>query len=198
MIVLFLAIVALIGLTPVPAYPGWHGNSARFHEHDVGLWRIGHWVHGDYGGRFGWWGGLWNGRSGTGSYTPIIRFRSVYAADGHPDTCAPGSLPPRPRHPASITVPSLRAITPMSRSVPAAGKPCQPRHRHLRRAALLHDVLVVWGAFAIFGYVWHWQSDNLFVTAMIMLASRCMTPSSSSTGCARIFATRRPVQTSQR
>jgi SecD/SecF fusion protein len=33
--------------------------------------------------------------------------------------------------------------------------------------ALLHDVLVVWGAFAIFGYVWNWQIDNLFVTAML-------------------------------
>jgi len=62
MIVLFLAIVALMRPTPVPAYPGWHGNIARFHEHDVGLWRSGHWVHGDHGGRFGWWwvvDGVW-------------------------------------------------------------------------------------------------------------------------------------------
>ena len=33
--------------------------------------------------------------------------------------------------------------------------------------ALLHDVLVVWSAFAIFGYLWNWQIDNLFVTAML-------------------------------
>jgi preprotein translocase subunit SecF len=28
-------------------------------------------------------------------------------------------------------------------------------------------VLVVWSAFAIFGYLWNWQIDNLFVTAML-------------------------------
>jgi preprotein translocase SecF subunit len=33
--------------------------------------------------------------------------------------------------------------------------------------ALLHDVLVVWGVFAIVGYVWNWQIDSLFVTAML-------------------------------
>ncbi len=34
-------------------------------------------------------------------------------------------------------------------------------------AALLHDVLVVWGAFAIMGYIFKWQIDSLFVTAML-------------------------------
>src|SRR5262249_11526470 len=33
--------------------------------------------------------------------------------------------------------------------------------------ALLHDVLVVWGAFAILGYFLDWQIDSLFVTAML-------------------------------
>lgn len=33
--------------------------------------------------------------------------------------------------------------------------------------ALLHDVLVVWGAFAILGYAFNWQIDSLFVTAML-------------------------------
>jgi len=33
--------------------------------------------------------------------------------------------------------------------------------------ALLHDVLVVWGAFAILGYALNWQIDSLFVTAML-------------------------------
>lgn len=33
--------------------------------------------------------------------------------------------------------------------------------------ALLHDVLVVWGAFAILGYLLNWQIDSLFVTAML-------------------------------
>ena len=34
-------------------------------------------------------------------------------------------------------------------------------------AALLHDVLVVWGAFAILGKLFDWQVDSLFVTAML-------------------------------
>ncbi|HEV2472578.1 MAG TPA: protein translocase subunit SecF, partial [Chthonomonadales bacterium] len=33
--------------------------------------------------------------------------------------------------------------------------------------ALLHDVLVVWGSFAILGYFLNWQIDSLFVTAML-------------------------------
>lgn len=33
--------------------------------------------------------------------------------------------------------------------------------------ALLHDVLVLWGAFALLGYFFGWQIDSLFVTAML-------------------------------
>ena len=39
-----------------------HGDIARFHEHDWDLWRGGRWYHATHGGRFGWWwvaGGLW-------------------------------------------------------------------------------------------------------------------------------------------
>lgn len=42
--------------------PGWHGDIGRFHEHDWGVWRGGHWAHGIHGGRPGWWwvvGGAW-------------------------------------------------------------------------------------------------------------------------------------------
>jgi hypothetical protein len=42
--------------------PGWHGDIARFHEHDWGVWRGGHWAHQGHGGREGWWwvvGGVW-------------------------------------------------------------------------------------------------------------------------------------------
>jgi hypothetical protein len=38
------------------------GDIGRFHDHDWGLWRGGHWEHGDHDGRFGWWwiaGGAW-------------------------------------------------------------------------------------------------------------------------------------------
>ena len=34
-------------------------------------------------------------------------------------------------------------------------------------AALLHDVAVLWGAFAILGLLFNWQIDSLFVTAML-------------------------------
>lgn len=40
----------------------WHGNIARFHEHDWHLWRGGHWTRARHGGRLGWWwvvGGAW-------------------------------------------------------------------------------------------------------------------------------------------
>ena len=35
--------------------PQWHGDIARFHGHDGGVWRGGHWAHANHGGRFGWW-----------------------------------------------------------------------------------------------------------------------------------------------
>ncbi len=35
--------------------PGWHGDIHHFHDHDFGVWRGGHWFHGNYGGRLGWW-----------------------------------------------------------------------------------------------------------------------------------------------
>jgi SecD/SecF fusion protein len=34
-------------------------------------------------------------------------------------------------------------------------------------AALLHDVGVLWGMFAVLGYLFNWQVDSLFVTAML-------------------------------
>jgi hypothetical protein len=33
----------------------WHGDIARFHQHDWGVWRGGHWAHAHHGGRLGWW-----------------------------------------------------------------------------------------------------------------------------------------------
>ena len=33
----------------------WHGNIARFHDHDWGVWRGGHWSHARHDGRLGWW-----------------------------------------------------------------------------------------------------------------------------------------------
>jgi hypothetical protein len=33
----------------------WRGDIRHFHEHDVVVWRGGHWVHAWHGGRFGWW-----------------------------------------------------------------------------------------------------------------------------------------------
>ncbi|MFA7268765.1 MAG: hypothetical protein WC073_05435 [Sterolibacterium sp.] len=40
----------------------WHGEIHRFHEHDLALWRGGHWHHGRHVGQLGWWwivGGVW-------------------------------------------------------------------------------------------------------------------------------------------
>jgi hypothetical protein len=33
----------------------WHGHIERFHEHDWGVWRGGHWRHELHDGRWGWW-----------------------------------------------------------------------------------------------------------------------------------------------
>lgn len=33
----------------------WHGDIRHFHEHDLGRWHGGHWVHGRHAGRAGWW-----------------------------------------------------------------------------------------------------------------------------------------------
>ncbi|WP_296447882.1 hypothetical protein [Rhodoferax sp. UBA5149] len=35
--------------------PQWHGDIARFHEHDWGVWRGGRWAHSRHDGRLGWW-----------------------------------------------------------------------------------------------------------------------------------------------
>ncbi len=35
--------------------PPWRGDISRFHEHDWGVWRAGHWAHARHGGRMGWW-----------------------------------------------------------------------------------------------------------------------------------------------
>ena len=32
-----------------------HGDIWRFHEEDLGLWRGGHWFHGEHFSRLGWW-----------------------------------------------------------------------------------------------------------------------------------------------
>ena len=45
-----------------PVVRGWHGDIARFHEQDWGIWRTGRWTHQRHDGRLGWWwvaGGLW-------------------------------------------------------------------------------------------------------------------------------------------
>jgi hypothetical protein len=36
--------------------PGWgHGDIRHFSHYDARVWHGGHWVHGNYGNRFGWW-----------------------------------------------------------------------------------------------------------------------------------------------
>ena len=62
---LTMLLVTLAGLVLpalAPAHPQWHGHIARFHEHDLRIWRRGHWVHGLHAHRLGWWwvvDGVW-------------------------------------------------------------------------------------------------------------------------------------------
>ncbi|HQU15912.1 MAG: hypothetical protein ACYC18_05655 [Gammaproteobacteria bacterium] len=40
----------------------WRGDIRHFGHHDLRIWRGGHWYHGPYEGRFGWWwvvGSFW-------------------------------------------------------------------------------------------------------------------------------------------
>ena len=46
---------ALAQRAPHSGPPQWHGDIARFHEHDWNLWRGGHWNQGRHDGRLGWW-----------------------------------------------------------------------------------------------------------------------------------------------
>ncbi len=60
-ILALLPFVLLAAALPVFAQPrpGWRGG---FHEHDIVVWRGGHWFHGWHGPRLGWWwivGGAW-------------------------------------------------------------------------------------------------------------------------------------------
>jgi hypothetical protein len=66
-----LGLVSLIALSSAtPAFADfhrerdhWHGEIRYFHEHDLRLWRAGHWYHGLHGGRAGWWwivNGIWS------------------------------------------------------------------------------------------------------------------------------------------
>jgi hypothetical protein len=67
----------------------WHGNDfGRFHDHDFGVWRGGHWFHGPYGGRAGWW---WIVGGAYYYYpSPIYPYPDPYT----PPVAAP--LPPSP------------------------------------------------------------------------------------------------------
>jgi hypothetical protein len=68
---ILLSLAALAAGAAALSQPAWadrheearfHGDIARFHEHDWDLWRGGRWYHSTHGGRFGWWwvaGGLW-------------------------------------------------------------------------------------------------------------------------------------------
>lgn len=42
--VLVIAWAGLVLPAPAQAHPHWHGHIERFHEHDLHIWRGGHWV----------------------------------------------------------------------------------------------------------------------------------------------------------
>jgi len=53
---LALALNAPAALAQYHGDPHWHDNDIHhFNDHDYGVWRGGHWFHGPYGGRAGWW-----------------------------------------------------------------------------------------------------------------------------------------------
>ena len=67
--------------------PHWHGDIRRFHEHDVDIWRHGHWYHGHHLGRAGWWwivGGIWYFYP-----APVYPYPDPYQPPGPPVIVAP-------------------------------------------------------------------------------------------------------------
>ncbi len=70
----------------------WHGDIGRFHEHDLGFWRSGHWFHGNHEGRFGWW---WIVDGGWYFYpAPIYPYPSPYVPPAVAIPGNPYSAPP--------------------------------------------------------------------------------------------------------
>jgi hypothetical protein len=56
---IILALLSFELLAALPAVgqarPVWRGGIEHFHEHDIVVWRGGHWFHGWHGARLGWW-----------------------------------------------------------------------------------------------------------------------------------------------
>ncbi|MES2106396.1 MAG: hypothetical protein V4634_20415 [Pseudomonadota bacterium] len=75
----------------------WHGDIARFHEHDWHIWRGGHWVHARHDGRFGWW---WLAGGGWYFYpAPIYPYPSPW--EPPPDAIIGPSVGAEPQAPAT-------------------------------------------------------------------------------------------------
>lgn len=57
MILVLLCFVLSTAALPAVAQsrPVWRGHIDHFHEHDIVVWRGGHWFHGWHGNRLGWW-----------------------------------------------------------------------------------------------------------------------------------------------
>jgi hypothetical protein len=74
----------------------WRGDIRRFHEHDVDVWRRGHWYHGHHLGRNGWWwivGGVWYFYP-----TPVYPYPDPFLPPGPPVAVAPPvQAPPQPQ-----------------------------------------------------------------------------------------------------
>jgi hypothetical protein len=91
-ILALLPFVLLAAALPVFAQPrpGWRGG---FHEHDIVVWRGGHWFHGWHGPRVGWWwivGGAWYWYP-----APVYPYPDVYTPPVVVQ--APAAPPPQPQ-----------------------------------------------------------------------------------------------------
>ncbi|GGY16304.1 hypothetical protein [Paludibacterium paludis] len=89
---LTLATVMALGLL-TPAAAETHDSRHPRHGPDRQVWRSGHWLHGDYRGRFGWWwvsGGVWFFYN-----APVYPYPDPYA----PSAPMPAPTPPVPPSP---------------------------------------------------------------------------------------------------
>lgn len=97
--------------------PAWHGDIARFHEHDWGVWRGGRWIHSRHDGRLGWW---WVVGSAWYFYpTPVYPYPNPWEPPPPPVVAPPPAQYWYYCEPASAYYPYVATCTSPWKQVPA-------------------------------------------------------------------------------
>lgn len=121
----FVAIGSTLAIADPPRHRHWRGDIHHFHRYDYPRWRDGHWYHGDYRGRFGWW---WIAADTWYYYpAPVYPYPDPYA----PPVIAIEPAPAPPRESVWYYCESSRNYYPYVSACPEGWRtvPAQPRDR---------------------------------------------------------------------